>query len=120
MMNKNLASALALALCATTTAMADTKIAAKYTSDGQTTETTVFAKGQRLRYEYGEGLTLIRQCDQKRLVQIDDKGKTFLNLPAEQAEAAGAAQPTITDTGERKLMFGLAARHLKIDRKSVV
>jgi len=114
MMNKNLASALALALCATTTAVADTKIAAKYTSDGQTTETTVFAQGQRFRYEYGEGLTLIRQCDQKRLVQIDDKAKTFLNLPAEQAEAAGAGQPTIIDTGERKLMFGLAARHLKI------
>lgn len=114
MMNKNLTGALALALCATSMAVADTKIAAKYTSDGQTTETTVFAKGERLRYEYGEGLTLIRQCDQKRLVQIDDKAKTFLNLPAEQADAAGAAQPIITDTGDRKLMYGLTARHLKI------
>jgi hypothetical protein len=114
MMNKNLTGALALALCVTSIAVADTKIAAKYTSDGQTTETTVFAKGERLRYEYGEGLTLIRQCDQKRLVQIDDKAKTFLNLPAEQADAAGAAQPIITDTGDRKLMYGLTARHLRI------
>jgi hypothetical protein len=115
MMNKNLAGAFALALCATSMAVADTKIAAKYTSDGQTTETTVFAKGERLRYDYGEGLTLIRQCDQKRLVQIDDKAKTFLNLPADSADA-GAAQPTITDTGDRKLMFGLTARHLKISQ----
>jgi hypothetical protein len=112
--NKNLTGALALAFCATSMAVADTKVAAKYTSDGQTTETTVYSKGDRLRYEYAEGLTLIRQCDQKRLVQIDDKSKTFLTLPAEQPDAAGAPQPALTDTGERKLMFGLAARHLKI------
>src|SRR5579864_5451423 len=114
MINRNLTGALALTFCVTSLAVADTKVAAKYTSDGQTTETTVFAKGERLRYEYGEGLTLIRQCDQKRLVQIDDKAKTFLTLPAEQADAAGSAQPIVTDTGDRKLIFGLTARHLKI------
>ena len=114
MMNRNLASALALAFCFVSIVVADTKVAAKYTSDGQTTETTVYSKGERLRYEYAEGLTLIRQCDQKRLVQIDDKAKTFLNLPIEQPDAAGTPQPTITDTGEHKLMFGLTARHLKV------
>ena len=110
----NLTGALALAFCVTTVAVADTKVAAKYTSDGQTTETKVYSKGERLRYEYAEGMTLIRQCDQKRLVQIDDKSKTFLNLPAEQPDTAGAPQPTVTDTKERKPMFGLTARHLKI------
>jgi hypothetical protein len=114
MINRNWTGALALAFCVTSIAVADSKVAAKYTSDGQTTETTVYSKGERLRYEYAEGLTLIRQCDQKRLIQIDDKSKTFLNLPAEQPDTTGAPQPTVTETGEKKPMFGLTARHLKI------
>jgi len=100
-----------LMLGAATAGFADTKIAAKYTSDGQVTETTVYAKGERLRYEYGDGLVLVRQCDQKRVIQIDAKSKTYLSLPAEQQGASPQAK--ITDTGERKQMFGYAARHLK-------
>jgi len=100
-----------LLLSAATAAFSDTKIAAKYTSDGQTTETTVYAKGERLRYEYGDGLILVRQCDQKRVIQIDNKAKTYMSLPAEQQDLSTSAK--ITDTGERKQMFGYPARHLK-------
>ncbi|MBZ5593612.1 MAG: DUF4412 domain-containing protein [Acidobacteriia bacterium] len=110
-MNKSGVSALVILLGAASAALCDTKIATKYVSDGQTTETTAYAKGERLRYEYGEGLTLVRQCDQKRVIQIDDKAKTYMSLPA-QSDASGS-QATVTDTGERKNMFGYPARHLK-------
>ena len=110
-MNRSIAGALAILLGGLSAALADTKMIAKYVSDGQTTETKVFIKGERLRYEYGEGLTLVRQCDQKRVIQIDDKAKTYLNLPA-QPDASGP-QAQVTDTGERKPMFGYPARHLK-------
>src|SRR5579859_5950871 len=109
---KSGAGALIVLLGAASMALSDTKITTKYVSDGQTTETTVFAKGERLRYVYGEGLILVRQCDQKRVIQIDDKAKTYINLPAQQPDAS-APKAQLTDTGERKEMFGYPARHLK-------
>jgi len=113
MMNKTGVGALIVLLGAASAALCDTKIVAKYISDGQTTETKVFAKGDRLRYEYNEGLTLVRQCDQKRVIQIDDKGKTYVSLPTPQPDAT-KPQVKVTDTGEKKDMFGYKARHLKI------
>ena len=112
MINKTGVGALIVLLGAASAARSDTKLAAKYVSDGQTTETKVFAKGERLRYEYSEGLTLVRQCDQKRVIQIDDKSRTYLSLPAQQRDATGP-QAKVTDTGEKKDMFGYKARHLK-------
>ena len=112
MVNKTGVGALIVLLGAASAALCDTKLAAKYVSDGQTTETKVFARGGRLRYEYSEGLTLVRQCDQKRVIQIDDKAKNYLSLPAQKRDATGP-QAKVTDTGEKKDMFGYKARHLK-------
>jgi hypothetical protein len=107
------------------------------------TETTLFVKGARMRNEMaggGAGITSILQCDLKRTITINEKTKTYLvsstNSPGMTAAdgdggggapaATTTAQPpaqrrggvveivnTITDTGERKEMFGFTARHIK-------
>jgi len=89
------------------------------------------------------GFTTIMQCDLKRSVTINEKTKTYMITPTDGSGAPGAvstgegdgrgvsvapapqqspAQPrggvvnitnTITDTGERKEMFGFTARHIK-------
>ena len=123
MLSNSAVWASAMVLCAVVPALADTRIATRYVADGQTTETVIYARGERLRYNYGKGESLLRQCDLKRIVQIDDNAKTFLSQPAEPPAAAGAAAPdaakpaaqiAVADTGERKEMFGYSARHLKM------
>jgi hypothetical protein len=102
-------------------------------------ETTLYIKGQRMRNEMGgdSGITTIVQCDLKRTLTINDKTKTYFVISSNAAMAAegdgGGAVPatpatqpssqprggivnvtnTITDTGERKQMFGFTARHIK-------
>ncbi len=89
----------------------------------------------------GMAMTTVRQCDLKRTLMISDKTKTYLVTPDGTSVAAGAsgaegdgggaatasnAKPTetrrggvvnitntVTDTGERKQMFGFTARHIK-------
>ena len=89
----------------------------------------------------GMAIMTVRQCDLKRTIMINDKTKTYLITPdgtsAAASElgtdgsgvastAASNAQPketrrggivnvtsTVTDTGERKQMFGFTARHIK-------
>ncbi len=102
-------------------AFADVKITTTYTSDGQNSEMTIYSNGKRLRYDYGKGLILIRQCDLNRIVQIDDKAKTYLSLPADQSNGASSSlagsastKVAVTDTNERKDVFGHSARHLKL------
>ncbi|PYS50471.1 MAG: hypothetical protein DMF68_07130 [Acidobacteria bacterium] len=77
----------------------------------------------------------IDQCDRKRKLQINDKARKYYITPLDDAGAAstsgGASNMSsspadtrsggfvtytmnITDTGERKDMFGFRARHLKI------
>jgi hypothetical protein len=99
------------------------------------TETSI--KGARTRdVNQGPGgpTVTLRQCDLKRTVTLNDQAQTYLlvNDPQDEAAARAAAMVTgapvqessksggkieitsvITDTGERKQMFGLAARHLK-------
>jgi hypothetical protein len=107
----------AMLLCMVVPALADTRIATKYVADGQTTESVMFARGERIRYNYGKGESLLRQCDLKRIVQVDDNAKTFVSLPAEPATPDAPkpeAQISTLDTGERKEMFGYSARHVKI------
>jgi hypothetical protein len=116
------ASATFLAVILTAvSAFSDVTITTSYTANGQSSDTTIYGNGTRLRYDYGKGLILIRQCDLHRFVQVDDKAKTYLSLPAEQSDAAAlspGAPPLpkveVTDTNERKEMFGYPARHLKI------
>jgi hypothetical protein len=83
---------------------------------------------------YMPQVATITQCDLKRRIQINDRKQFYFVEPFETPETESAARParpaqaattgparkggtmTITysvrDTGERKLMFGLQARHL--------
>lgn len=94
-------------------------------------------KGARTR-EVNQGpggsMVTLRQCDLKRTVTLNDQAQSYMVVSDPQDAAAaraaalvtGAPVPeekktggrvevtsTITDTGERKQMFGLNARHLK-------
>ena len=93
-----------------------------------TTETSI--KGARERNVNGDSVT-IRQCDLNRTLTVNDQAQTYLvtNDPQDDAAARAAAlvtgaapaanggqilvTTTITDTGERKPMYGYTARHLK-------
>ena len=105
-----------------------------YTSDNLKTETVTFFKGARQRYEFAD-MVLLKQPDLKRTVQISRAANTYLlipqaaapALPTEPAPNAPQQKPgvvtvttTIMDTGDRKTMFGMEARHVKtiIDRQS--
>lgn len=99
-----------------------------------TTETSI--KGARTRdvnQTPGGSTVTLRQCDLKRTVTINENAQTYYAAddPKDAAAAraaalaTGAAVPettggkidistTVTDTGERKPMFGYTARHLKI------
>jgi hypothetical protein len=122
----------------------DIKITVKTSAMGHSFEGTTYIKGSRERTENPGGMVTIYQCDQKRMIQINDIAKTYmivtLNDESESATPAsgppaGAAQPeaqpqpagpskarhggdvtftnTITDTGERKQIFGYTAKHIK-------
>jgi hypothetical protein len=97
------------------------------------TESSIKGSRERSVSQGPNGSTLtIRQCDLKRTLTVNEQAQTYLvtNDPQDEnaAKAAvlatGAAAPeaqggkitvttTITDTGERKTMYGYAARHLK-------
>jgi hypothetical protein len=91
----------------------------EYTAGDKTTTSTTAASGVRLRIEYGAELTVISDCNTGRVVQINSEHKKFLvSSPSAPAAAkkggAIAYTTTVTDTGERKPMFGSTARHLKM------
>ena len=93
-------------------AYADFKISSKYTAEGQTTETTTYAKGERLRYQYAGGVTLLRDCAQKRITQLDDKNKTFVSLSEEQSSKT-VLNITLSDSDEQKQIFDFTAHRVK-------
>ncbi len=121
---------------------ADIKVKTKNTMSGHSTESTVYIKGARQRTEMSMGpgmtMTTIMQCDQKRVIQVNDRCKVYIATPfqeGEEPEAAAAAPPagakpaakpatarkggvltfstSATDTGERQQMFGYNASHIK-------
>ena len=106
--------------------------------EGQSMSSTVYVKGSRKRTEsggmmgMGADVATIEQCDLGRTVQVNDKKKAYYivenrgtpatNVPAStrtttttKSIKGGTITQTsvITDTGERKQMFGLTARHIK-------
>ncbi|HQX56908.1 MAG TPA: hypothetical protein PLP07_13350 [Pyrinomonadaceae bacterium] len=107
--------------------------------NGQNITSTIYVKGSRKRSESSGimGMTAdvatIEQCDLKRTVQLNDKRKMYFIEPFATDETAATppvkpvrTQPgnvtkggtvtittSINDTGERKQMFGLTARHIK-------
>jgi hypothetical protein len=115
----------------------DLKIRYKTSTSGQPSESVTMIKGARERSEmHGFGMDNINitQCDLKRTIQLNEKSQKYLITPmvspdANQPASTGAA-PTapaeaprqggvltyitnVTDTGERKEMFGFTARHVK-------
>ncbi|HKW18467.1 MAG TPA: hypothetical protein VJO35_13250 [Terriglobales bacterium] len=97
------------------------------------TETSIKGARERSVTQTPAGNTItLRQCDLKRTLTLNEQAQTYLvnNDPQDEnaAKAAalvmGGAAPeaqggkitvttTITDTGERKTMYGYPARHLK-------
>jgi hypothetical protein len=95
--------------------LADVQITTSYNADGQSAETTIWSKGNRMRYEYGNGVVMLRYCDERKMIQLDEKAKSFLLLPIQEPAKPGAdSKDEVTDTGERKDLFGRQARHLKL------
>lgn len=93
------------------------------------TETSIH--GARERTVSGTNVTL-RQCDLKRTITLNDQAQTYLvnSDPSDESAVRAAAlatgtptaetsggkitvTSTVTDTGERKVMYGYQARHLK-------
>lgn len=119
---------------------ADVKIKQKVSVEGQGMEQTTMIKGARERREtkivvseeagdFMPNIASITQCDLRRTLQVNDKKKLYTADPfgddAPTPTAPKAATKTVkggtvtitytvTVTGERKTMFGLTARHLKI------
>ena len=114
------------------------KIKQSTSMSGHNMGSTVYVKGSRKRTENGgmmgmaNEVATIEQCDLKRTVQVNDKKKLYYVEPTAVSEPitapVGKAPVTtgkatkggtvthtssITDTGERKQMFGLTARHIK-------
>src|SRR5215471_8661749 len=95
--------------------LADVQITTSYNADGQTAETIIWSKGNRMRYDYGNGVVMLRYCDEHKIIQLDEKAKTYLILPSQDAaKPAADSKAEVTDTGERKELFGRQARHLKL------
>ncbi|HYX28538.1 MAG TPA: hypothetical protein VE863_08225, partial [Pyrinomonadaceae bacterium] len=118
----------------------DFKITFKQGFGGQEMTSTTMIKGMRERSEMsmpgmpaGMGMTTITECDLKRTIQINDRARKYMITPMDSGDADTPSTPsgprtsagpsrrggvvTMTmntvDTGERKEMFGLTARHLK-------
>jgi len=99
-----------------------------YTTGDQKTESISYRKGERERFEFGD-MVLLKQHDLRRTVQIMKAANTYMVVadeagpvpPVSPTAPNGAAHKpgvvtmttTITDTGERKTMFGMQARHAK-------
>jgi hypothetical protein len=135
-------SVIALFLLAAT-ASADIKVKTKTTTSGQSFEGTTYIKKSRQRTESNVGgmsMATITQCDLRRMIQLNDKARTYFvmqlggDAAGEVKSAAGAPATSgggqtrrggvvtfvykATDTGERKQMFGMTARHLKVSMTS--
>ncbi len=115
------------------------KIKQTMSMNGQKSETTTYVRGSRKRTEgggfMGMGIDVadVEQCDLKRNLKISDKKRMYAVEPFD--DGAGETTDTkiqnpkskiqnlkggtvtltssINDTGERKQMFGLTARHIK-------
>jgi hypothetical protein len=117
----------------------DFKITVKTTVAGQSTQSTTMIKGSRERTEtainagsFTMNTINITQCDQRRIIQINDRARKYLITPMDsdpgsdststigapastESRRGGVVTMTLNtiDTGERKEMFGFTARHLK-------
>ena len=117
----------------------DFKITYKTSMSGQSMQSTTMIKGQRERSEtsvsagtYTMSTVNITQCDMRRTIQINDRGRKYLITPMDDGSSSdntstgaprtsapatrgGVVTMTVNtiDTGERKEIMGFTARHLK-------
>ncbi|MEZ5422787.1 MAG: hypothetical protein R2682_06795 [Pyrinomonadaceae bacterium] len=117
-------------LCFSATAFADVKITTRQTMSGQSSQNTTYIKGKRSRTEMMNGTMIsLTQCDLRRDIQMNPAAETYMvtyyedGSSSTQVSKTGEPAPvkkggtmyvttTIKDTGERKQMFGYAARHI--------
>ncbi len=116
----------------------DLKIKTRMEMQGFNMDSTVYIKGERERTEQtlpGMNLQMvtIKECDLRRDIQINDNAKVYKIDPFGDDTPRTPTTPTppptnkptrkggvitinitMTDTGERKEMFGYQARHLKM------
>lgn len=128
-----------LSLCSVISNGQNYRFKQSMTVAGQEISSTVYVKGPRKRTEQGGIMGMggdvanIEQCDMRRSIQLSDKKKLYIIEPfaTDQNETAPVEKPAkaipgkvtkggtitmttvINDTGERKQMFGLTARHIK-------
>lgn len=111
----------------------DFKIRQRTTIAGRSFESTVMIKGARERDEssgMGANSVTLIECDLKRTLKINDAAKTYsiMQMTDDSSDMTGDSSAAskskskkgfvtftieIVDTGERKQMFGLTARHVK-------
>lgn len=119
-------------VCLAAGARADIKVKSRTSFAGQPgSETTTYIKGKRQRAEMPGQMATVTQCDLRRTVQLNGLTKTYTVSPfddpataTQTIEAAAPSAParkggvvtmttTMTDTGERRQMFGYTARRIK-------
>jgi hypothetical protein len=126
----------ALVLLAIAAQAEDLKITKKISVGGNSFTSDTYVKGARERNVMnmpgGMASVTIHQCDLKRTVNLNDQTQSYVVMPDPESDevndaaslltGAPSAQTSggkiilttmITDTGERKQMFGYQARHLK-------
>ena len=99
----------------------DLVVKMRYVSGDKTTTSTVSMKGRRQRIDYGPDLAVLQQCGVPDITQVNDLNRKFLTVenrpgaPAKTPKKGGTITyaTTLTDTGERKTLFGMTARHVK-------
>jgi hypothetical protein len=103
---------------------ADATIVSSYTTGDKTATSTVSIKAARQRIDYGNDLATVIQCDAGQTIQLNTKTNTYLAAPFEDPTAPLPPAPpntkggqityttTVTDTGEKKEMFGYPARRM--------
>ena len=120
----------------------DLKLKSRMEMQGLNIDSTVYIKGERERTEQdimSMQMVTIKECDLRRSISINDKAKVYKIDPFGDSQPVAAAPKTttaapppptsnkptrkggivtinvtMTDTGERKEMFGYQARHLKM------
>ncbi|MEI6669577.1 MAG: hypothetical protein WCP29_15625 [Acidobacteriota bacterium] len=105
----------------------DLVVKIRYTSGETVTTSTVSTRGPRQRIDYGADLAVLQQCGVDRIIQVNDQTRKYLSVDGRREPDAGADgagkgarkggtityTTTATDSGERKLLVGLSARHVK-------
>lgn len=104
----------------------DMSITATYVAGDKTTTGTVLMHGRRQRVAYDQTMASIEQCDLHRGVQLNNQTRVYLEMPDPAPPVIPTPAPgekhkggqityttSVTDTGEKKDMFGFPARHLK-------